>query len=118
MAYPRNPNTTSQFPQADTKEMHALMECMSICRACARKCVEEGNKRTAMLCHDCSDICDLTIKLKSCDSEYCQQVSDLCAHACRHCASECGNMQAQHCQECAEACRRCADSCSAVHSHR
>ncbi len=112
MVYPRDINLKTQFPNAETREMHRLMECMSVCRSCAKKCIEDGNKQTANLCLDCSDICDLAIKLKSCDSAYVQQALELCAYACRHCANECGRMSAQHCQACAEVCRHCAEACS------
>lgn len=118
MAYPRDPNLKTQFPNTDTREMHKTMECMSICRACAQKCIEEGNKHTALLCLECSDICDLAIKFKSNNSEYCQQVLDLCAQICRRCANECSRMEAPHCQECAEACRACAEACSLTPSYR
>jgi hypothetical protein len=114
MAYPRDTSLKSQFPQLDTKEMHHLMECMSICKACAKKCTEEGLARVACLCLDCSDICNLAIQLKSSDSEYAQQVLTLCSQVCRQCATACShNTQSFYCQECAEACRHCAETCSA-----
>lgn len=112
MVYPRNTSLKSQFADLDTKEMHRLMECMSICKACSKKCTEEGYKRLAFLCQDCSEICNLAIKLKSCDSDYCQQVLDLCVQVCRQCANECSRIQSAHCQECAEICRSCAEACS------
>lgn len=118
MAYPRDTSLKSQFPQLDTKEMPRLMECMSICKACAKKCTEEGNARLACLCLDCSEICDLAIKLKSSDSEYTHQVLDLCAQVCRQCANACSrNTQSYPCQECAEACRHCAEACSGALSY-
>ena len=118
MTYSRNGSLATQFPQTGTKEMHQLMECMSICKACTKKCIEDGNKRIALLCLDCSEICDLAIKFKSCDSDYCQQVLDLCAYACRQCSNECSRIQSPHCQECAEICRHCAEACSLMPSHR
>lgn len=118
MTYPRDISLKTQFPNTDTREMHRIMECMSICRNCARKCMEEGNKHLALLCLDCSEICDLAIKLKSYESEYCQQVLDLCTTACRSCANECSRMQSQHCQECAEVCRNCAEACSLHPNYR
>lgn len=123
----RGPNPTSQqtfytqFPQTDTREMHTLMECMSICAACSKKCIEEGHKKTAELCAECADICGLTVKAKSYQSEFQNQILELCAQACRKCAEECQRMeQAQHCQECADACQRCADACTttAATNHR
>lgn len=118
MAYPRDTGLKTQFPNLDTREMHQLMECMSICKACAKKCTEEGNKHLACLCQDCADICDLAIKYKSCESDYCQQVLDLCAQICRQCANECSRMQSNYCKECGEACRHCAEACSATLSYR
>jgi hypothetical protein len=117
MAYPRDTSLKSQFADLDTKEIHQLMECMSICKACSKKCIEEGFKRQALLCQDCSEICDLAIKLKSYNSEYCQRVLELCAQVCRQCANECSRMQSAHCQECAEACRHCAEACSLIPIH-
>ncbi len=108
----------SQFPQTDSKEMHQMMECMSICAACAKKCMVEGHKKTAALCAECADVCALAIKSASCQSEFQHQIMDLCAQVCQRCADECSKMQADHCKECAEACRRCAESCSTVHSMR
>jgi len=110
-------NKFSQFPNTDTREMHCMMECMSICLACAKKCVEEGYKKTALLCNDCAKICDLAIQFKSCDSEFQHQVLDLCAQICKRCADECQKMEAGHCQECAEACKHCAEACSVAYSH-
>jgi hypothetical protein len=107
----------TDFPQTDTREMHCMMECMSICTACAKKCIEEGHARTAALCAECADICALAIKSKSCQSEFQHQILDLCAQACRRCAEECSHMNAHHCQECAEVCRRCADCCTPVSSY-
>lgn len=114
MAYPRDTSLKNPFADLNTKEMHQLTECMTICKACSKKCLEEGNKRLALLCQDCSDICDLAIKLKSSESHYCQQILDLCTQICRQCATECSRMQSPHCQECADVCRRCAEACSAI----
>lgn len=118
MAYPRDATVKSQFSNTETKEMHRLMECMCICRACAKKCIEEGNRRVALICLDCSEICDLAIKLKSSNSEYLQSIIDLCIQACRHCASECDRLVSSSGQECAEACRHCAESCALGSSYR
>lgn len=108
----------TEFPQTDTRQMHMMMECMSICAACSKKCIEEGHKKTAALCAECSDICGLAVKSSSCQSEFNHQILDLCAQVCRRCAEECQKMQAQHCQECAEVCRLCADACMTTHSMR
>ncbi|WP_068471416.1 four-helix bundle copper-binding protein [Candidatus Protochlamydia phocaeensis] len=116
MAYPKM--TGTQYSNLDTPEMHAIMECLSICKACAKKCIEEGHQRIACLCNDCAELCDLAVKFKSCNSEWTQQVLDLCGNICRQCANECGRMQSRYCQECAEACRRSAEACSLHPSYR
>lgn len=107
-----------EFPQTDSPHVHAMMECMSICVACSKKCIEEGHKNTAILCAECADVCALAIKSASNQSEFNNQIMDLCAQVCKRCADECKKMQAKHCQECAESCRQCAEACSATHSMR
>jgi hypothetical protein len=120
MAYQENQNRGryKEFPQTSSREMHALMECMSICSSCCKKCIEEGHKKTAELCGECADICALTIKSQSCQSDMQQQITDLCVQCCQRCASECQKVQAQHCQECADICNQCATACSNVHSYQ
>jgi len=108
----------TQFPQINTPEIRALIECMNTCKACAKKCIEGGNKKTALLCGECCEICDLAIKYKCCDSEFTQQVLDLCGQVCRQCATECNRIESAHCHECAEACRRCAEVCTPALSNR
>jgi hypothetical protein len=108
----------TEFPQTDTRHMHTMMECMSICAACAKKCLEEGHKKTAALTAECADICALAIKSASCQSEFNHQIMNLCAQVCRRCADECQKMQVKHCLECAEACKQCADACSTTYSMR
>lgn len=105
-----------EFPQTDTTHMHALMECMSICAACARKCIDEGHKTTASLCAQCADVCSLAIKSVSCQSEFNTRIMELCTEVCKRCAEECQKMDVAHCQECAEACKKCANACSHSHS--
>ncbi len=101
----------TEFPLTHTSYMHRLMECMSICAACAKKCIEEGHKKTAALCVECADMCALTIKSISCQSEFNRQLTDLCAQVCQRCGEECNKMKVQHCQECTEACKRATDAC-------
>jgi hypothetical protein len=113
-----NQGKNTEFPEAHSQHMQTMLECMSVCVSCAKKCLEEGHKRTAALCAECADICTLAIKAGSGRSEFEHEIMELCANVCKKCADECKNMQAKHCQECAEVCKRCADACSGVHSHR
>jgi hypothetical protein len=116
MPHQGNGGGFSEFPQTDTHHMHTMMECMSICTACAKKCIEEGHKKTAQLCAECADVCALAIKAHSSQSEFSQQIMDLCAQVCKRCGDECSRMQVQHCQQCADICRQCAEACSTSHS--
>jgi hypothetical protein len=117
MIYPRHINLKT-FPKTDVQEMNKLTKCMTTCRACAKKCIEDDNHRLAFLCLDCSEICDLAIKLTGSDSDFCPQVFALCAQACIQCANECDRFQNQPYQECEEACRHCAEICSDTFSYR
>ena len=111
-------STHASFPQIDSKEMQKLMECMSVCAACSKMCIDQGQKKTAALCAECADICSLAIKAQSNQSEFQHQIMDLCAQICRRCAEECKKMKVEHCQECAEVCIGCAESCSTAHIHQ
>lgn len=108
----------AEFPQLDSRSMRAMMDCMSVCSACAKKCLEEGHGKTAALCAQCADICSLAIKSTSCQSEFQQQINDLCAQVSKRCADECQKMQATYCQECSQACKECAEACSTAYSMR
>lgn len=101
----------SSFPHVYHEHMSILMKCFSICSACSKMCIKENHKKTAILCADCADICALAIKLHSNDSEFKDQVMDLCAAICSRCAEECGKMEAEHCLECSDICKRCAEAC-------
>jgi hypothetical protein len=104
----------TEFPDMGTTHMQAMMECMSICEACAKMCLDEGHKKTAQLCVECADICAMAIKSSNFHSEFQPQIMDLCVQVCQRCAEECKKMKAKHCQECAEVCTTCADACSNV----
>lgn len=92
--------------------MQTMLECMSVCVACAKKCLDEGHKKTAALCAECADICCLAIKAASSHSTFEREVMELCSKACKKCAEECKKMQVNHCQECSEVCNTCAQACS------
>lgn len=104
----------TEFPDMETNHMQALMECMSICAACAKMCLDEGHKKIAQLCSETADICVLAIKSSSSHSEFQPQIMELCVQVCQRCAEECKKMKAKHCQECADICTTCAEACSNV----
>lgn len=101
----------SSFPHVSHEHMDLLMKCFSICSACSKMCIKEKHIESAILCADCADVCSLTIKLHSSDSEFNKQMSDLCSAVCARCAEECAKHSAKHCQECSEICRACATAC-------
>jgi len=111
----QNKERNSEFPELYSSHIKDMQECMSICAASAKKCIEEGHKETAALCAECADICALAIKASSAQSELEQEIMELCTLACQKCGDACKNMQVKHCQVCAEVCKCCADACSGSH---
>jgi hypothetical protein len=84
---------------------------MATCTACCKKCTEEGQAENAALCRECADICTLAIRCTLNESEFQEQVLNLCSEICNRCADENENMKSSHCKECAQACRECAEAC-------
>lgn len=106
-----NKTIFSTFPHISHAHMQVLLNCFSVCSACAKMCMNENRKETAMLCSDCADICSLAIKLHSGDSEFASQAFDLCAQACRRCGEECSKHNVEHCQQCSKICFECVEAC-------
>ncbi len=107
----KNNNQYSAFPHVSHEHMKILLKCFSICSSCAKMCMKEGMKNTAVLCSDCADVCGLAIKLHSGDSEFSEEVFTLCADVCERCADECAKNDSEHCQQCSDICRKCATAC-------
>lgn len=107
-------NNLKSFSNLKSDQIQNLMQCIAVCTACAHKCVQEGHKKTAVICHECAEVCDLALKLKCTGSEFSDQVLDLCADVCKKCAAECQKMQVQHCKECGDVCNTCSESCSSA----
>jgi hypothetical protein len=107
----KNAQKQTAFPHVDTPAMHHMQECMSICAACAKKCIEEGHLEVADICDECGDICALAIKSKSRRSESKSLIMNLCAQICKRCQQVCERTDTPHCLECAEVCKRCAECC-------
>jgi len=95
--------------------------CAQACAACADACLDEEEVQMLARCirlnMDCSDICDVTAKILSRQTEPDEAIIraqlDACRIACESCGSECTLHQDEHehCRVCAEACRRCAQIC-------
>lgn len=102
----------SAFPEVYNEQIKTLLECMSVCFACEKKCVEEGHKETAIACSECADICFLAAKALCCKSENQNQLLDICMQICKKCGIACGKMKVEHCQECSKVCTQCAENCT------
>lgn len=103
---------SQSFKHLNTDQIKNLMECMAVCKSCAKMCIDEGHQKTAISCIDCADICDLALKFSSCGSEFKDQALELCGQVCKKCAAECDKMQVQHCKECAVICKECSETCA------
>ena len=93
-------------------QQDVLSACITACERCAAACLREQDvnmmARCISLTRDCADICALSSRLVTRDSEYAAQLAPVRAAVCQACADECGHHAHRYCQECTEACRRCA----------
>jgi hypothetical protein len=106
------------FSSLNTEQILNLMKCMAICKACWRKCIEEDNKETAVLCAECAEVCDLALRLKCANSQFSNDMLKLCAEVCKRCGEACQRIEAQHCKECGDICNRCSATCSSQLAER
>ena len=92
-----------------------IYACADACITCADACLAEDKVQELVRCirlnQDCADICEVTGKILSrqteADGAVIQAQIQACVAACRACAAEC-DQHAQrhaHCRICAEACR-------------
>lgn len=96
-------------------------ECAQSCTACADACLSEEGVEELRTCIrldlDCADICEVTGRVLTRQTEYDAPTSkaqlEACAEACTTCAQECERHadHHEHCRVCAEACRRCEEAC-------
>lgn len=74
-------------------------------------------RRCIRLNLDCADICSVTGRVLSRQTERAWEVArmqvDACRTACLACGEECEQHAEmhEHCRTCADCCRRCAESC-------
>lgn len=101
----------------------ACLDCAQACVACADACLGEPDVTHMVKCirldTDCGDICAMTARVISRQTEYdagiTRIVVEACRAACRACAEECEQHAGhgmEHCRVCAEACRRCEQACA------
>ena len=112
----------SQMPIPDiTRTIQEIFECADACIACADACLGEENVQDLVRCirlnTDCTEICQVTGKLLSRQTETDNAVVaaqlQACIAVCRACADECDRhaQMHEHCRICAEACRACEEAC-------
>jgi hypothetical protein len=101
--------------------IEACFECSQTCTSCADACLSEEQvvelRKCIRLNLDCADICEVTGRVLSRQTEYDAPTSkaqlQTCQEACATCAEECERHaeRHEHCRVCAEACRRCEGAC-------
>jgi len=96
--------------ETDLSGVKALTECIHLCKLASKVCLEYKQKDSALICVECAEICDLTVKFISCRSEFLRHVLNLCKLVCKRCEQECIKINDQHCQDCAKACKKSIDS--------
>jgi hypothetical protein len=119
MAHPRKLGVEPSILSAC---IEACFDCAQACLACADACLGEDTVaelvRCVRLTLDCDDICDVTGRLLSRQTETDYRVLraqvEACLLACRACAVECEKHAEhhEHCALCARACRHCEDACA------
>ena len=101
--------------------IEACFDCLATCTSCADACLSEDGvaelRKCIRLDLDCADICDVTGRVLTRQTEYdaptTKRQLDNCREACATCAEECESHAEmhEHCRICAEACRRCEQAC-------
>ena len=121
------------YPRDFNVEQAVLVRCIDACSVCSQACTqcadgclsEDGRQQELTGCIrlnlDCADICAITERIISRQTDYDANVSrtmlEACIAACRSCGAECethGQHGMEHCSVCAQACRDCEDACRAL----
>jgi hypothetical protein len=115
-------------PRPAAADLAKLVRCIDECSICEASCVicadadlgEEDVRqmvRCIRLCLDCADVCNVTLRVLSRQTDpdpMTQRATvEACIAACRACAAECEKhaQHHEHCRICAEDCRRCQSAC-------
>lgn len=91
--------------------IRTTLECIQACLACENCCLDGGMKRGARLCHECAEVCALSLSFMIRGSEFAKEVCRLCEATCRACAEECRKYDDELCRACVRACEACAVEC-------
>lgn len=99
----------------------ACNACADACDNCAAQCLKEADVTAMARCieldMDCAQLCRTAAALMARASVHSAEIAQLCMHACRACADECGKHQMTHCRECAQACLKCLAECAGQFAH-
>jgi hypothetical protein len=115
-----HPRRLEADPSLISACIEACFECAQTCMACADACLGEAELEPLLRCIrlnlDCDDVCDVTGRLLSRQTEPDWRVLraqiQACIAACRVCAAECQrHAHHEHCRLCAASCRRCEEAC-------
>ena len=115
-------------PWPGNVDLGALVECIEACFGCAQSCTSCADaclseemvaelRKCIRLNLDCADICEVTGKVLTRQTDYdaptSKRLLETCRKACATCGEECERHAEmhEHCRVCAEACRRCEQSC-------
>ena len=101
--------------------IESCIACAQSCTACADACLGETSVAHLVRCIrlnlDCADICGVTGRMLSRQTEPEWLLNRLqleaCARACQVCGDECAQHSSmhEHCRVCADACRECQQAC-------
>jgi hypothetical protein len=97
--------------------INILLECARACEHCSSKCLEEKNIIDLVHCiklnRECADICLLSSRFLERDSQFTNDILDVCSKVISRCAEECEKfIEYEHCKECFEACRKAEKACN------
>ena len=96
------------------------LACMKACNFCINACLIDDHMEPFAHCihltKDCADICSFVAKALSSQTNFKNQLCQVCAEICRVCSVECMKHAHtyQHCLRCAQACESCAIACDKV----
>lgn len=92
--------------------------CLEACAKCYSYCLEHaaaGHKdhlKTAALCRDCCDFCELCVRMCRRSSTLCGVCCEACVKACTACADACAKYPDDAVMAaCVKACRTCIECC-------
>lgn len=109
--------------QASQGMGEAILEALDSYRTCVETiayCLKKGGRFVdsdhMQILKDCSDVCTITAGFLLRNSQFHNQVCELCAEICEKCAASCEAIDPVDTQlkACAEVCRKCAKSCRKI----